>query len=45
MSQVVFSWYNTDNIKIMLGEGMNDWNDKEEIAKRFSTILKKHFDF
>ena len=23
----------------------NDWNDKEEIAKRFSTILKKHFDF
>ena len=21
----------------------NDWNDKEEIAKRFSTILKKHF--
>jgi hypothetical protein len=23
----------------------NDWNDKEEIAKRFLTILKKHFDF
>ena len=23
----------------------NNWHDKEEIAKRFSTILKKHFDF